>query len=499
MLAGRARRARGDSRTRARPSTPKTHRLQLKLGNRDLSAPTSGGSTRTEIASASSPRDAVYVERREWGRSSARPSRLTRRRAGGRDRRRRGAGRRCRALVAQAARDRARDPRDRDATRSARSTTDRAGARSSCAGSSSSARSRRRRRARARGASERAGRAAGASTPRLEQRLAERRREAVAHARRRSRPPTARRRSCRSLDVVRAYRAERAVGSAASARVYASRLWEFLSDDPRESNTEGGIFPAIFGTVMMVLIMSVLVGAARRAGRALPARVRAGRGRSCAPCASRSTTWPACRRSCSASSASASSSTSSAAAIDRLFFAEALPTPTFGTGGILWASLTLALLTVPVVIVATEEALAAVPRVDARGLAGAGRDQVPDDPARRAARGRARHPHRPDPGDGARRRRGGAADDHRRGQARARRCRSTASSRSSTSSASSCTWASTSTTSASRARTSRRPSRWSSPRRSSCSLIVVAAEPDRDRRAQPPAPEVPDVGVLRRP
>jgi len=48
--------------------------------------------------------------------------------------------------------------------------------------------------------------------------------------------------------------------------------------------------------------------------------------------------------------------------IDRLFFAEALPTPTFGTGGILWASLTLALLTIPVVIVATEEGLAAIPR-----------------------------------------------------------------------------------------------------------------------------------------
>jgi phosphate transport system permease protein len=48
--------------------------------------------------------------------------------------------------------------------------------------------------------------------------------------------------------------------------------------------------------------------------------------------------------------------------IDRLFFSEALPTPTYGTGGILWASLTLALLTVPVVIVASEEALAAVPR-----------------------------------------------------------------------------------------------------------------------------------------
>jgi phosphate transport system permease protein len=48
--------------------------------------------------------------------------------------------------------------------------------------------------------------------------------------------------------------------------------------------------------------------------------------------------------------------------IDRLFFAERLPNPTFGTGGLLWSSLTLALLTVPVVIVATEEALAAVPQ-----------------------------------------------------------------------------------------------------------------------------------------
>jgi phosphate transport system permease protein len=45
-----------------------------------------------------------------------------------------------------------------------------------------------------------------------------------------------------------------------------------------------------------------------------------------------------------------------------LFFSDVLPTPTFGTGGILWASLTLALLTVPVVIVATEESIAAVPR-----------------------------------------------------------------------------------------------------------------------------------------
>jgi phosphate transport system permease protein len=48
--------------------------------------------------------------------------------------------------------------------------------------------------------------------------------------------------------------------------------------------------------------------------------------------------------------------------IDQLFFPERLPTPTWGTGGILWASLTLSLLTMPVVIVATEEALASIPR-----------------------------------------------------------------------------------------------------------------------------------------
>ena len=55
------------------------------------------------------------------------------------------------------------------------------------------------------------------------------------------------------------------------------------------------------------------------------------------------------------------------ASIDQLFFAAKLPSPTYGTGGLLWASLTLALLTVPVVIVATEEALAAVPRFPESG------------------------------------------------------------------------------------------------------------------------------------
>ncbi len=47
---------------------------------------------------------------------------------------------------------------------------------------------------------------------------------------------------------------------------------------------------------------------------------------------------------------------------DQWFFADKLPVPTFGTGGLLWAAMTLALLTLPVVIVATEEALARIPR-----------------------------------------------------------------------------------------------------------------------------------------
>ena len=41
--------------------------------------------------------------------------------------------------------------------------------------------------------------------------------------------------------------------------LYLSRLWEFVAEEPRESNTEGGIFPAIFGTVMMVFIMALAV------------------------------------------------------------------------------------------------------------------------------------------------------------------------------------------------------------------------------------------------
>jgi len=47
--------------------------------------------------------------------------------------------------------------------------------------------------------------------------------------------------------------------------------------------------------------------------------------------------------------------------IDRLFYADSLPAPVFGTPGLIWVSLTMALLTLPVVIVATEEGLSRIP------------------------------------------------------------------------------------------------------------------------------------------
>jgi phosphate transport system permease protein len=53
--------------------------------------------------------------------------------------------------------------------------------------------------------------------------------------------------------------------------------------------------------------------------------------------------------------------------IDEIFFQAKLPSPTFGQPGLMWASLTLAILTVPVVIVATEEGLSRIPRAMREG------------------------------------------------------------------------------------------------------------------------------------
>jgi len=89
---------------------------------------------------------------------------------------------------------------------------------------------------------------------------------------------------------------------------YFRKAWAFISEEPREANTEGGIYPAIFGTILMVLLMTVVV---------TPFGVVAGvylKEYAPAPYASPSTTWPACRRSFTACSALVSSFTLSAAA-----------------------------------------------------------------------------------------------------------------------------------------------------------------------------------------
>jgi len=160
--------------------------------------------------------------------------------------------------------------------------------------------------------------------------------------------------------VVEGYRPN-TMGIAAKSGFYLSKVWEFVSDNPRESNTEGGVFPAIFGTVMMVFIMSLAVTPLGVVA-AFYLREYAKQG-----------PFVSAVRIAVNNLAGVPSIVFGVfgvgffiyfvgGTIDRLFFPEALPTPTFGTGGILWASLTLSLLTVPVVIVAAEEGLAAVPK-----------------------------------------------------------------------------------------------------------------------------------------
>jgi phosphate transport system permease protein len=164
------------------------------------------------------------------------------------------------------------------------------------------------------------------------------------------------------VDVVRAYQPN-AMGWPSKLGHYVAKLWELLWEEPRESNTEGGLFPAIFGTVMLVFLMSiscfplgvlagVYLGEYARQG-ALVRLVRI-----------------------AVNNLAGIPSIvygifglgffvyGIGGVIDRWFFPERAEAgvPTYGTGGILWASLTLGLLTVPVVIVSTEEALRTIPR-----------------------------------------------------------------------------------------------------------------------------------------
>ncbi len=160
-------------------------------------------------------------------------------------------------------------------------------------------------------------------------------------------------------DIVRAYQPNRLFWWQKLA-IYRARVWEFLTDEPREANSEGGVFPAIFGTVLMTLLMSIgVVPFGVVAALYLREYAKSG--------------WAVSAVRIAVNNLAGVPSIvfgvfglgffcyTVGATIDQLFFSARLPAPTYGSGGILWASLTLALLTLPVVIVATEEALAAVP------------------------------------------------------------------------------------------------------------------------------------------
>lgn len=162
------------------------------------------------------------------------------------------------------------------------------------------------------------------------------------------------------MEIVHAYRPNR-MSVIDKTGFYVKKVGELVWENPRESNTEGGLYPAILGTVLMVMLMSVfcvplgviaaiylreyareglllnLVRIAVNNLAGVPSIVYGMFGLGFFVYGIGGT-------------------------LDDLFFSDRLPLPTFGTGGLLWASLTMALLTVPVVIVSTEEGLGAVPQ-----------------------------------------------------------------------------------------------------------------------------------------
>ncbi len=141
---------------------------------------------------------------------------------------------------------------------------------------------------------------------------------------------------------------------------FLSQIGRFVSENPRAGNSEGGVFPAIFGTVLMVMLMAAIVTPLgvlaalylhEYAKRNLFTRII---------------------RIAVINLAGVPSIVYGVFGlgffvyfiggnIDALFYSKTLPSPTFGTPGLLWSSLTLALLTLPVVIVSTEEGLSRIP------------------------------------------------------------------------------------------------------------------------------------------
>ncbi len=175
------------------------------------------------------------------------------------------------------------------------------------------------------------------------------------------RQPTGQTHAIALADVVRAWQPND-MGSWTKCQHYAAKVWELLWDEPRESNTEGGLFPAIFGTVMLVFIMAITC---------FPLGVLAG-----VYLGEYAKDGPLVKTVRIAVNNLAGIPSivygifglgffvyGIGGSIDRWFYPHLVDANrmVFGTGGLLWASLTLGLLTVPVVIVSTEEALRTIP------------------------------------------------------------------------------------------------------------------------------------------
>ena len=191
--------------------------------------------------------------------------------------------------------------------------------------------------------------------------------------------------------IVRAYRPN-AMSLPDKIGFYFAKVWEFVSDEPREANTEGGIFPAIFGTVLMTLIMAVIVTPFGVIA-AVYLREYAKQG-----------VLTRIIRIAVNNLAGVPSIVYGVfglgffvyvlgGSLDRIFYPEAAPAPVFGTPGLMWAS------------------------DSARRLAGARCDQVRNAMEGSATDGQPGHDDRPDSRGGACRRRSRSADAGGRGQA----------------------------------------------------------------------------------
>jgi phosphate transport system permease protein len=162
-------------------------------------------------------------------------------------------------------------------------------------------------------------------------------------------------------DIVRFYQPN-AMGVFSKIGHYLAKVWELLTTNPRESNTEGGLFPQILCTVLLVFLMALsCFPLGVLAGIYLGEYAREG-------------TLVRIVRIAVNNLAGIPSIVygmfglgffiyGMGGFLDRWLYPEyANVEPVLGKGGVLWASLTLGLLTVPVVIVATEEALRTIPR-----------------------------------------------------------------------------------------------------------------------------------------